>query len=59
MDHREDEINIREAIQVALSIAARRQEILLSLREALKADDVARAIKLAKELCGIDEQERH
>lgn len=59
MDLERKEIDISHIVSAALAIAAKRREVLLRLREALQANDVAKAITLAKELCGLNEQERH
>lgn len=43
-------------MRAALAIAAKRRGLLLKLREALHKDDLSEVVKIAKELCGIDEQ---
>ena len=53
MDSSKEQLDIKHVVQAALAIASRRREILLRLRKALEANDVAEAIKLAKELCGL------
>jgi len=55
MDCSKKEVEIKQIVQAALTIASRRREILLRLRKALEKNNVQEAIKLAKELCGIDE----
>jgi hypothetical protein len=45
-------------IDTALEIAARRRETLARLREALKAGDDAKALRLAAELCGLDDEQK-
>ncbi len=59
MDSQQKEIDIEHIVRVALTIAAKRRELLLHLRKALDEDDTAKVITLAKELCGLNEQERH
>jgi hypothetical protein len=56
MDHSSKKIDVEHIIRAAMSIAARRRETLLRLREALKQHNDSEAIKLAKELCGLDDQ---
>jgi hypothetical protein len=53
MQSSEKDIDVKQIVQAALSIAAKRRETLLQLKQALEAEDVAKAIKLAKELCGL------
>lgn len=55
MDRSERKVEIKQIVHAALTIAARRREILLRLRKALETDNVEEAIKLAKELCGLNE----
>jgi hypothetical protein len=55
----EPQLDIKKIVQIALSVSERRKEVLLRLREALEANDVAKVITLAKELCGLYDQERH
>jgi hypothetical protein len=55
MDRSEKGSEIKHILRAASTIAARRREILLRLQAALKADDFAEAIRLAKELCGLNE----
>ncbi len=55
MDHTEKQVEIKQILHAALTIAARRREILLRLRKALEKNNVEEAIKLAKELCGLNE----
>ena len=50
------EIDIERLIQAALAVAHRRRELLVRLRSALEANEVEKAITLAKELCGLDDQ---
>lgn len=59
MDSSKGQLDFRHLVQAALTIAARRREILLRLRKALEANDVQEAIKLAKELCGLNDKERY
>ena len=59
MDSQQQEMDIEHIVEVAIRIAARRKELLLRLRQALEASDTEKAITLAKELCGLHEQERH
>jgi len=53
MQQSEKDIDVKPIIQAALAIAARRRDTLLQLKQALEAEDVAKVIKLAKELCGL------
>ena len=47
-------------LDVALAIAAKRRDTLLRLRAALEQGDDVEALKLARELCGLNhEQESH
>jgi hypothetical protein len=46
----------RDIIRAAIAIAAKRRVIFMRLRQALQNNEPAEAIKLAKELCGVDEQ---
>jgi len=55
MDRSKEQLDIKHLIQAALTIAARRREILLRLKKALEANDVSEAIRLAKELCGLND----
>ena len=41
-------------IEAALQIAQERREIMVKLRAALESGDGARALELARELCGVD-----
>jgi hypothetical protein len=50
------EIDTERLIQAALAVAHRRRELLMRLRSALQANEVEKAITLAKELCGLDDQ---
>lgn len=55
MDRSNTESEVKHIARAAIAIAARRKELLLRLRAALKESDLAEAIKLAKELCGLDD----
>jgi len=55
MDQSRKEVDLKRVVEAAINIAARRREILLQLRRALESNDVAEAIKLAKELCGLND----
>ena len=55
MDRSNTESEVKHIVRAATAIAARRKELLLRLRAALKESDLAEAIKLAKELCGLDD----
>lgn len=55
MDRSKNQTDIGSIMRAALAIAAKRRSVLLRLREALEKEDVAEAIKLAKELCGLDD----
>lgn len=46
-------------VDAALEIANGRRETLRQLREALKAEDNTEALRLARRLCGLDEEESH
>ena len=59
MDRSKNETGIGDIMRAALAIAAKRRGILLRLRQALQNEDVAETIKLAKELCGLDDQGRN
>lgn len=56
MDRNKNGSEITDLMRAALAIAAKRKGVLLKLREALQKDDLSEVVKLAKELCGIDEQ---
>lgn len=45
-------------IDAALEIAGRRRETLARLREALKAGDGPKVLRLAGELCGLDDEQQ-
>lgn len=56
MDRSKNRSEIGDIMRAALAIAAKRRGLLLKLREALQKNDVSEVVKIAKELCGIDEQ---
>lgn len=56
MDRSKNGSEITDLMRAALAIAAKRKGVLIRLRQALQKDDLTEVIKLAKELCGIDEQ---
>ena len=56
MKIRAENPGLSHILEAALKVATNRRAILIRLREALQNDNVAEAIKLAKELCGIDDQ---
>lgn len=56
MDRSKSVSEIGDIMRAALAIAAKRKGVLLKLRQALQKDDLSEVVKLAKELCGIDEQ---
>ena len=43
-------------IDAALEISRERREILMKLREALDSGDESRALGLARQLCGLDDE---
>ena len=45
---------MRELLETALDIARERRDILVKLKAALEAGDDARALELARQLCGVD-----
>jgi hypothetical protein len=45
-------------VDAALEIASRRRDTLARLREALKVGDEPNALKLAAELCGLDDEQQ-
>jgi hypothetical protein len=45
-------------VDIALAIAARRRHTLAQLKGALEAGNDAKALQLAKELCGIDGEQQ-
>ncbi len=52
--------NLRGVLDAALEIASKRRNTLSRLRAALEQGNDVEALKLARELCGIDhEQKRH
>lgn len=56
MDRSKNGSEIGDIMRAALAIAAKRRALLLKLREAVQKNDVSEVVKIAKELCGIDEQ---
>jgi uncharacterized protein YpiB (UPF0302 family) len=44
-------------VDAALGIARKRQELLKDLRAALEANDTERVLKLARQLCGLENEE--
>jgi hypothetical protein len=45
-------------VDIALAIATRRRQTLAQLKAALEAGNDAKALQLAKELCGIDDEQQ-
>jgi hypothetical protein len=56
MDRSKNRSESGDIMRAALAIAAKRKGVLLRMRQALQNDDLSEVVKLAKELCGIDEQ---
>ena len=54
-----DRANISGLVDAALEIANGRRETLRRLREALEAEDNTEALKLARKLCGLDDEESY
>jgi hypothetical protein len=46
-----------DLVSTALAIAKKRRDTSERLREALKKGETAEALKLAKQLCGVDDEE--
>ena len=57
LDQLEDTCNLKGVFDVALEIARDRQETLRRLRSALKTGDDGGALKLARKLCGLENEE--
>jgi len=50
--------SLSSVVEAALEIAARRRDTQLKLKSALEAGDDAEALRLAKQLCGVDDNEK-
>jgi hypothetical protein len=57
-DKRFEGSSVQGLVDAALEIARKRKETLTDLRKALEVNDSEGALKLARKLCGLEEQEK-
>lgn len=56
----ENDSSLMGVLEAALEIASNRRDTLVRLRAALEQDNIVEVLKLARELCGFNhEQKRH
>jgi hypothetical protein len=53
-----NEANLNGVVTAALEIAAKRSETLARLRAAVKSGNDAEGLKIARELCGVDNEQK-
>jgi hypothetical protein len=53
----EEQPNLTGALEAALEIAGKRRETLARLRIALEQGNNAQALNIARELCGLDDEQ--
>jgi hypothetical protein len=54
----EPEVSLEGILDAAIEIAAKRREVLVRLRKAVKAKNTAEVYRAAREVCGLHDDEK-